>query len=105
MQGFRGGIHELVRQTQRLQRKVDEAKAAIKDEEVTAQAASGKATCVVTCEGRVKSLSVEPDLLAESRELAMDALVAAVNAALDAADKRVEEAIGKATGGLKLPGM
>ncbi len=105
MQGFRGGIHELIRQTQRLQRKVEDAKASIKDDEVTAHAASGKATCVVSCEGRVKRLSLDPDLLAESHELAMDALVGAVNAALDAADKRVDEAVQQATGGLKLPGM
>ncbi len=37
--------------------------------------------------------------------MALDAVVAATNAALDTADKLVDAEITKVTGGMKLPGM
>jgi DNA-binding YbaB/EbfC family protein len=108
MQGFRGGggINELVRQAARMQRKVEQAKAEVKDKEVTGTAAGDKVRAIVTCEGQVKRLEIDPAFLAsEGQELALDALAAAINTALAMADKEVEEQVSKATGGVKLPGM
>ena len=95
-----------MRQAARIQRKVEDAKKKIKDKEVSGAAAGDKVRAVVSCEGRVKRLEIDaPFLEAEGLELALDALAAAVNAALGAADKEVEAAIAEATGGLKFPGM
>jgi len=102
---FRGGMNELMRQTSRMQRKIDDLKTKMKDDEVPAKSAGDKVEVVVTCEGKLRSIKIDPDFLKDDVELAMDAVCAAANAALDAADKRVEAEVNKVTGGLKIPGM
>lgn len=103
---FRGGMNELVRQAARMQRKIDDVKKSLKDKEVTATSAGDKVTVVVTCEGKVRSIKIDPEFLAgEGIDMALDAAVAATNSALEAADKLVEGEITKVTGGMKIPGM
>jgi nucleoid-associated protein EbfC len=103
---FRGGMNELVRQATRMQRKIDDVKKSIKDKEVTGTSAGDKVSVVVTCEGKLRSIAVDPAFLAgEGIEMALDAVVAASNAALDTADRLVEAEINKVTGGIKIPGM
>jgi nucleoid-associated protein EbfC len=100
-----GGMNELVRQAARMQRKVETAREEIRDREVTGTAAGERARAIVTCEGKIKQLLVDPAFLQEEGlDMTLDALVAATNAALSAADKLVEDHVAKATGGVKLPG-
>ena len=61
---FRGGMNELMRQAARMQRKIDQVKADIKDREVTGTAAGDKIAVVATCEGKVRSIKIDPDFLA-----------------------------------------
>lgn len=99
-----GGMQEIIRQASRLQRKMEQAREEIKDTEVEATAVGGKARAIVTCGGNLKRLAVDPELVqSEGLEMALDALVAATNAAFEAAEKKVEEAVTKATGGVKPP--
>jgi nucleoid-associated protein EbfC len=103
---FRGGMNELVRQASRMQRKIDDVKKGLKDKEVPGASAGDKVSVIVTCEGKVRSITIDPEFLAsEGIEMALDAVVAATNAALDTADKLVEAEISKVTGGIKIPGM
>lgn len=103
---FRGGMNELMRQAARMQRKIDERKAQLKDEEVSSSTAGDKVRVVATCEGKLRSITVDPEFLAsEGIEMALDAVVAASNAALEEADKKVEAELNKITGGIKIPGM
>ncbi|AKT44200.1 YbaB/EbfC family nucleoid-associated protein [Chondromyces crocatus] len=103
---FRGGMNELVRQAARMQRKIDEVRAGLKDHEMSAGAAGDKVSVTVSCEGKLRKITIDPEFLAsEGAELAFDAVVAAANSALDAADKHVEAEIAKVTGGIKIPGM
>jgi DNA-binding YbaB/EbfC family protein len=103
---IRGGMNELMRQASRMQRKIEDIKKALKDKEVPGTAAEDKVTVVVTCEGKLRSIKIDPALIsAEGIDFALDAAVVAANAALAAADKIVETEVNKVTGGLKLPGM
>ena len=103
---FRGGMNELVRQAQRMQRKIDDVKKGLKDKEVEGSAAGDKVKATVTCEGKVRSIVIDPEFLqSEGIEMALDAATIAINAALDSADKLVEGEISKVTGGVKIPGM
>lgn len=103
---IRGGMNELVRQAARMQRKIDDVKKGIKDKEVSGNAASDKVSVTVTCEGKLRRIAIDPEFLAsEGMEMALDAVVAAANTALEAADKMVEAEISKVTGGMKIPGM
>jgi nucleoid-associated protein EbfC len=103
---FRGGMNELVRQAARMQRKIDDVKKSLKDKEITGSAAGDKISVVVTCEGKMRSITIDPEFLAgEGLEMALDAVVAATNSAMETADKLVEAEINKVTGGIKIPGM
>ncbi len=99
-------MNELVRQAARMQRKVQQVKDELKDREVTGSALGEKVSVLVTCEGKVRRISVDPETLAsEGLELVLDAVVAATNSALEAADKVVDGELAKVTGGLKIPGI
>jgi nucleoid-associated protein EbfC len=103
---FRGGMSELARQAARMQRKIDQIKTDLKDREVTGAAAGEKIAVAVTCEGKIRRISIDPEFLAaEGLEMALDAVVAALNGALEAADKLVDAEMKKVTGGVKIPGM
>jgi nucleoid-associated protein EbfC len=103
---FRGGMNELMRQASRMQRKIEDVKKSIKDKEVTGGTAGDKVSVVVTCEGKLRAIKVDPEFLAsEGMEMVLDAVVVAANTALDTADKLVEAEINKVTGGVKIPGM
>jgi DNA-binding YbaB/EbfC family protein len=103
---MRGGMSELMRQAARMQRKIEDKKRELKDKELTGTSAGDKVKVVVSCEGKVRSITIDPELLAsEGLELCLDAVVAAANSALEAADKLVDGEIAKVTGGVKLPGM
>jgi nucleoid-associated protein EbfC len=103
---FRGGMNELVRQAARMQRKIDQVKAGLKDHEIAATSADGKVSVTVTCEGKLRKIAIDPEFLAkEGLEMALDAVVVAGNTALEQADKHVEAEITKVTGGLKIPGL
>lgn len=103
---YRGGLDELMRQAARMQRKVDQLKESLKDKEHTAGAAGDKVKVTATCEGKLTRVEVDPEFLAsEGLELVCDAIAAAANSALAAADKVLEDEVAKVTGGLKLPGI
>lgn len=89
-----------------MQRKIDQVKAGLKDREVTGTAAGDKVSVVVSCEGKLRSVKIDEAFLAsEGLEMALDAVVAAANTALDDADKLVDAEVSKVTGGIKLPGV
>lgn len=103
---IRGGMNELMRQAARMQRKIEDTKKSLKDKELSASSAGDKVTVVVTCEGKLRAITIDPEFLAaEGIEMALDAAVIAANSALEAADKLVEAEVSKVTGGVKLPGM
>jgi hypothetical protein len=103
---IRGGLNELVRQAARVQRKIEEKKAEVRDREVTASAVGDKVQVTATLGRKISRISIDPALVeAEGLELALDGACAAVNAALEVADKAMEEEISKVTGGMKIPGV
>jgi DNA-binding YbaB/EbfC family protein len=103
---IRGGLNELMRQAARVQRKIEEKKIEVGDREVTATAVGDKVKVTATYARKVSRIEIDPEFLkAEGTEMALDGVCAAVNAALEAADKAMEVEIGKVTGGVKIPGV
>jgi len=103
---FRGGMNELMRQAARMQRKIDQAKEAVRDKEITAGAVGDKVKATVTYARKVVRIDIDPEFLKnEGLELALDGACAALNAALEDADKAMQAEIDKVTGGVKIPGM
>ena len=103
---FRGGMNELMRQAARMQRKIEQAKNDAKDKELTATAVGDKVKVTVTYGRKVGRIEIDPEFLkTEGLELALDGVCAALNSALEQAEKAMEAEVEKATGGVKIPGM
>lgn len=103
---FRGGMNELMRQAARMQRRIDQAKSELKEREIEVDGLGGKVKVVVTLGRTVKRIDIDKETLkAEELELVLDGVCAAINQAIDQADKQMETEIEKVTGGVKIPGM
>jgi nucleoid-associated protein EbfC len=102
----RGGINELMRQAARIQRKVEQAKTDCKDKEITATAVGDKVKATVSLGKKLNRIEIDPDFMkAESFDLVLDGVCAAVNAGFDEAEKAMQAEIDKVTGGVKIPGL
>lgn len=102
---IRGGMNEILRQASRMQRKIEEAKAAVKDQTVEALGANDQVKVTANLGRELVRIEIDPQLLADDRDLALDALVATANAALKLANEKMEAELNKVTGGMKIPGM
>jgi DNA-binding YbaB/EbfC family protein len=103
---FRGGMNELMRQAARMQRKIDQVKAELKDKELTMEGLGGKVKVTVTLGRSVKRIEIDKEALtAEDTDLILDGVCAAINQGIEQADKQMEAELEKVTGGVKIPGM
>lgn len=103
---FRGGMNELMRQAARLQRKVEDRKKEIGDNEIVATSVGDKVKATVTYAGKLSRVEIDPEFLkSEGLELALDGVVAAVNSGMEQAEKAMSAEIDKITGGVKIPGL
>ncbi len=103
---FRGGMNELMRQAARMQRKIDKARDELKDRELTAEGLGGKVKVIVTLGRSLKRIEIDKATLAtEETELVLDGVCAAVNQAIERADKEMAVELEKVTGGVKIPGL
>ncbi len=104
--GMQGVGGEMMRQAARMQRKMEELKEELKDREVSTTGVGDKIKATVTCDGRVRSIEVDPEFFEEEGlEMTLDAVTATVNSALELADKTAQGEMEGVTGGLKLPGL
>ena len=98
----------LLKQAQAFQERLASAQDELGKRSVEGSAGGGMVTAVVNGRLEVMSVRIDPTLLAEpDREMLQDLVVAAVNAAIHAAQRMMGEEMGKLSGGLgiKLPGM
>jgi DNA-binding YbaB/EbfC family protein len=103
---FRGGMNELMRQAARMQRKIDQAKNELKDRELTVDGLGGKVKVTVTLGRSLKRIEIDKETLStEETDLVLDGVCAAVNQAIELADKQMEVELEKITGGVKIPGL
>lgn len=106
MAQFRGGMNELMRQAARMQRKIDQVKKECGDKEVVATSVGDKVKATATYAGKVARIEIDPEFLkSEGLEMALDGVCAAINSALEQAEKAMEQELEKVTGGVKIPGM
>jgi DNA-binding YbaB/EbfC family protein len=98
--------NDLVKKAQEMQTRVAEAQREIARRSVEASSGGGMVTAVATGELRIREIRIEPSLLeGGDRAMIQDLVAAAVNAALAAAQKMIQEELQRAAGagGLPLP--
>lgn len=103
---FRGGMGELMRQANRMQRKVEKRREELKEETFEASVGNDKVSAIANGTPELVEVRIDKDLLdEEGLEMVQDLVVAAANAALTKAREHLDEEIEKITGGLNIPGL
>ena len=106
--GFPGGMpgmnmNNIMKQYQRMQRKLEETQEELAKKEYTSQAGGGAVKATVTGAKVLMKLELDKDAVdPEDVETLEDMIVAAVNQALESADEDSQSQMGKLTGGLGL---
>lgn len=102
--GMPGGMGNLMSQVQKMQEEMEQAQAALQDEEITVTSGGGMVTVVMTGGHTVRSIRIDPQAVdPEDVEMLQDMIMAAINEAYQKIEELQEERMGGITGGLGLP--
>ena len=97
-------MNQMARQVQAMQRKLLKAQEELAEKEVSGSAGGGMVVAVVSGQGELRSLQINPEAVdPDDVEMLADMVVAAVNEGLRAAKELEAELFGGMAGGLGLP--
>ena len=104
MGGMGGGMNmNMIRQAQKMQQDMAKMQAELEEKEYTAKSGGGAVEAVVSGKRQVKAIHIDPEAVdPDDVEMLQDMIVAAVNAALEAAESEMASSMSKLTGGRKL---
>ena len=94
---------DLITQAKKMQEKMKEAQEALKKIEVEGISGGDAIKVIMNGDGELKKISLDENLLKESKEIVEDLIVAAHNDAKSKLKKKTSEEISKVTGGVSLP--
>jgi DNA-binding YbaB/EbfC family protein len=102
----RGGIGNIMKQAQQMQRRMAELQEELAQKQVEASSGGGMVTAVVNGKQQLLDLKIEPAAVdPEDVEMLQDLVTAAVNEAIKQSQQMAQEEMGKVTGGLNIPGL
>jgi DNA-binding YbaB/EbfC family protein len=95
---------DMVKQAQKMQKQMAEMQEKLAEERFEASAGGGMVTAIVDGKQVLKEIKISPEAMKESDvTLLEDLILTAVGEAQRIADERMQETLGKLTGGMKLP--
>lgn len=95
-----------LKKMQKIQQEIEEKQQELAESVYEASSGGGAVTASVTGSHRISSIKIDPDVAdPEDMETLEDLICAAVNEAMDVADKTAEEEMNKITGGIGIPGL
>lgn len=100
---MKGGLGDLMKQAQAMQENLQKAQEELASMEVTGDAGAGMVRVIMTGRHDVKSVSIDPSLLSEDKEMLEDLIAAAFNDAVQRVDATSKERLSGLTAGLNLP--
>ncbi len=101
---FMRQAQQLQKQVTKMQEELANAQNQLETEEVEASSGGGVVTVVITGKLKIKSILIEPEA-AEEIEMLQDLVTAAVNEAIEKAQKMAEARLAAITGGMNIPGL
>lgn len=102
----RGGIGNIMKQAQQMQRRMAEVQEELANKQVEATAGGGMVTATVSGKQQLLALKIDPAVVdPEDVEMLQDLVTAAVNEALKQSQQMAGEEMSKLTGGLNIPGL
>lgn len=99
------GVGKLLKQAQKMQKKMEEAQALLSEEIIEVSGGGGAVTVKVSGQGEFKDLKLDPEFLKEDAEFVSEAILQAVVDASEQAKKKNDEAMSGLTGGMQMPGL
>lgn len=104
--GMPGGMNNLMKQAQRVQRQMEEMQKELEAKEFEGTAGGEAVKVVVTGKKQMVSVTLKPEVVdPDDIEMLQDLIVAAINEALRQIDEFNEKKIGGISGGLNIPGV
>ena len=94
---------DLITQAKKMQEKMQQTQEALKKIEVEGISGGNAIKVIMNGDGELKKVSLDENLLKESKEIVEDLIVAAHNDAKSKLKKKTSEEISKVTGGVSLP--
>ena len=94
---------DLITQAKKMQEKMQQTQEALKKIEVEGISGGNAIRIIMNGDGELKKISLDENLLKESKEIVEDLIVAAHNDAKSKLKKKTSEEISKVTGGVSLP--
>ena len=94
---------DLITQAKKMQEKMKDTQEALKKIEVEGISGGNAIRVIMNGDGELKKISLDDNLLKESKEIVEDLIVAAHNDAKSKLKKKTSEEISKVTGGVSLP--
>jgi DNA-binding YbaB/EbfC family protein len=98
-------MNAIMKQAQQLQKKMAEAQEELASERIDHSTGGGMVKCIVSGQGEVLAITIDPEALTEGHEMLEDMVLMAVREAIAKAQELQQERIGGLTGGMNIPGM
>ena len=106
---FKGNMSKLLKQAQEMQQQIEEVQGQLSDMIVEAESGGGMVTVKVNGKQEVLEVNIDPEAMAEDREMLEDLIISALNKALSKAQTDSQEKMNTVAGGmmsgLKIPGI
>lgn len=103
MFGGKGGLGNLMKQAQEMQKNMQAAQEEIANMEVTGEAGGGLVKVIMTGKHELVKVEID-DSLMDDKEMVEDLVAAAVNSAVRKVEEATAERMGGITNGMNLPG-
>ena len=106
---FKGNMSKLLKQAQEMQQQIEDVQGQLSDMIVEAESGGGMVSVKVNGKQEVLEVNIDPEAMAEDREMLEDLIISALNKALSKAQTDSQEKMNSVAGGmmsgLKIPGM
>lgn len=101
-----GNMGAMMKQAQKLQKKMLKMQEELKTKTVEATAGGGMVTVIANGSQKIESIAIEKEVVdPEDVEMLEDLVLAAVNDALNKSQEMVSSHMNKLTGGMNIPGL
>lgn len=98
-----GNIGDIMKQAQGMQEKVQKIQDEIAESESTGESGAGMVKVVMTGQHDVRSVNIDPALMAEDKEVLEDLIAAAINDAVRKVETTTQQKMSSLTGGMQMP--
>lgn len=99
------GVGKLLKEAQKIQRKMEETQAVVAATEMEVSSGGGAVQIKIMGNGEFKSIALDADFLKEDKTFVEETILAAVQEAAVKAKTFSEEKLGAVTSGFSLPGL